>query len=86
MEYVDITNSGTYDFLYLRIDFQNRCKFIPPIFASLFICLVSDTHSSISLIQCQLFPSQKLASEQNGLPSVDVPHLLIEDIEVDVGF
>ena len=27
MEYVDITNSGTYDFLYLRIDFQNRCKF-----------------------------------------------------------
>ena len=26
-EYVDITNSGTYDFLYLRIDFQNRCKF-----------------------------------------------------------
>jgi hypothetical protein len=28
-EYVDITNSGTYDFLYLRIDFQNRCKFFP---------------------------------------------------------
>jgi RNA recognition motif 2 len=28
MEYVDITNSGTYDFLYLRIDFQNKCKFI----------------------------------------------------------
>ena len=30
MEYVDITNSGTYDFLYLRIDFQNRCKFSHP--------------------------------------------------------
>jgi hypothetical protein len=29
MEYVDITNSGTYDFLYLRIDFQNKCKYIP---------------------------------------------------------
>jgi hypothetical protein len=28
MEYVDITNSGTYDFLYLRIDFQNKCKYV----------------------------------------------------------
>jgi RNA recognition motif 2 len=31
-EYVDITNAGTYDFLYLRIDFQNRCKYDPPRF------------------------------------------------------
>lgn len=30
MEYVDITNAGTYDFLYLRIDFQNKCKYIYP--------------------------------------------------------
>ena len=30
MEYVDITNAGTYDFLYLRIDFQNRCKLLTP--------------------------------------------------------
>lgn len=29
MEYVDITNAGTYDFLYLRIDFQNKCKYVP---------------------------------------------------------
>lgn len=28
-EYIDITNAGTYDFLYLRIDFQNRCKYLP---------------------------------------------------------
>lgn len=28
MEYIDITNAGTYDFLYLRIDFQNKCKLI----------------------------------------------------------
>ena len=30
MEYIDITNSGTYDFLYLRIDFQNKCKLNSP--------------------------------------------------------
>lgn len=31
MEYVDITNAGTYDFLYLRIDFQNKCKYVSPV-------------------------------------------------------
>ena len=30
MEYLDITSSGTYDFFYLRIDFQNKCKFFTP--------------------------------------------------------
>ncbi|KAI8329416.1 RNA recognition motif 2-domain-containing protein [Chlamydoabsidia padenii] len=26
MEYIDATHKGTYDFLYLRIDFQNKCN------------------------------------------------------------
>lgn len=66
MEYVDITNSRTYDFLYLRIDFQNRCKFFHPSISKNLNFLVLDTRLSISLIQNQLFRLQKLESEQNG--------------------
>jgi RNA recognition motif 2 len=63
-EYVDITNAGTYDFLYLRIDFQNRCKYIPPRFTE--IMLASATPLSISLILNPSSPSPKPASVPSG--------------------
>jgi len=71
MEYVDITNSGTYDFLYLRIDFQNRCKLIPPSpspAGKIDGRAVWDMLLSTSLIPLRSSPLPNLASEQNGPP------------------
>ena len=67
MEYVDITNSGTYDFLYLRIDFQNKCKYVTG--SERMLMVAWDMLLSISLILFRLFRSPKPGSAQNGLLS-----------------
>ena len=67
MEYIDITNAGTYDFLYLRIDFQNRCKYFLVSFFANWVCAVSAMRSSTLSILNPSSPSRKPASEPNGL-------------------
>jgi len=79
MEYVDITNSGTYDFLYLRIDFQNKCKYVTE--CEKMLMTVWDMLLSISLILFRLFPSPKPASAQNGsLPDLSLSSLPLSSI------
>lgn len=74
-EYVDITNAGTYDFLYLRIDFQNRCKYIPSRFTGLTV--VSGTPLSISSIPNPSSPSPKPASAPSGLDPPNHPGVIV---------